>query len=153
MSKFSKCQISNVSMSNVIIFNLKKSHILIFDKKSDSWCIWRARVNLKIILEELTAQFIRNQAKKIASHLGLVDFNASPNWLSRFLERHNRSLGIVPQRLAPEKEKFFRIKKNQSSSLCAPACFNSKQEFIISKLITCNNRKSCFKNKLKSKVK
>jgi hypothetical protein len=35
MSKFSKYQISD---------------ILIFDEKSDSWCIWRARVNEDLYL-------------------------------------------------------------------------------------------------------
>ena len=50
MSKFYKCQMSNASMSNVIILNSKKSHILIFDKKSDSWCIWGLGLNILEII-------------------------------------------------------------------------------------------------------
>ncbi|CAG5102315.1 Oidioi.mRNA.OKI2018_I69.chr1.g243.t1.cds [Oikopleura dioica] len=114
--------VSNEDSTTSCDFQLVDEHILkIFDGSSQ---------------EELTAQFIRNQAMKIASHLGLSDFNASSNWLARFLERHNRSSESFLNELRRKRESplsDFPLARNTSSRNSSSRIQNFQNCQIFSK--------------------
>ena len=77
--------------------------------------------------KSLTAPCIRSQAMAMAKQLEVENFNASPGWMTRFLQRHNRKLAKCPRRISQDKRKpFVRLSFGEKYEISQFILKNSK---------------------------
>lgn len=77
--------------------------------------------------KSLTGSCIRSQAMAMAKQLEVDNFVASPGWMSRFLQRHNRKLAKCPRRVSQDKRKpFVRLSFGEKYEISQFILKNSK---------------------------
>ena len=101
-----------------------KTFTQILRPKKYWWISW----NSKFILgKSLTGPCIRSQAMAMAKQLEVDNFVASPGWMTRFLQRHNRKLAKCPRRVSQDKRKpFVRLSFGEKYEISQFILKNSK---------------------------